>query len=607
MRRIAAYLPILILASAMALLLAFHLSAQQTDMLACVRFLDSTHGQALTPYYDQEADTYHLFLPAHLSQEALTAHPRHFGTKLTFSGGQFQELPADTDITVTATSLLHSQSYTLQIHRCDTLPTIYIQAKDQTLSHLHQDKNNKSEVFLTMVDADGAVLLEQTATLSGRGNGSWSGEKRPYTLSFSEPVSVGPFENADKLRLLAEASDESKLRNSIVYHAAQALNFPYASAYTYVNVYIGGEFRGLYGMVTKEEYEKHIEEDAIQAVFEIASGENRQEFFSSGFEKRIHVMYGSLDTIQAQVNAMEEALISQDWDRCAQLLDLRSFAEKYALEEFFANYDLVFGSQYFYLDQNHVIHCMLPWDYDWTLGSSVTYFNDAQAIELRAFRDSSWYSSLLNWETFRQETLSVLEEDYTEAFFDSLDRHTQATIQAIRTSRSSDQIRWRNYPPSTYPIASGMEDLTEFAVWFREYYSLRKSFLTSWLRDPGAYARVTFIGEHLGSFFIPRGENLMDHLGSANILTAPLSDGRSHTWYTPEGQTPEDIGAVTEDLDFLSIALEEEAPASQERTASQRLKEYGGKLLFLIIFILSALLLGLAECRRNWHRKKIHT
>ena len=102
-----------------------------------------------------------------------------------------------------------------------------------------------------MVDARGEPMLSSSATMYGRGNGSWdSPSKKPYNLEFPQEISVGSFTDVTKLCLLAEFSDESRLRNSLAYYAGKELGVDYASAYQYTNLYVNGEYLGLYGIVT---------------------------------------------------------------------------------------------------------------------------------------------------------------------------------------------------------------------------------------------------------------------------------------------------------------------------------------------------------------------
>ncbi len=603
------YFLIFTMAACMLAAVLFAVCLRPEGLPDCVRFRERLHDLPVSPYYDAAGDKYYLFLPAYASKEDISVSPAPYsGFQVTFSHGggedcaSLADMPLEEDITVTASALLRTHTFTLRLQQCSGIPTVHLQAGEDMLTYLHKDKNNESQAAVTILDENGSPLLGDICTVSGRGNGSWSGEKRPYTLKFSDPITVGPFSDVESLCLLAEATDESKLRNALAYYGGQQLGIPYASPYQYINLYVNGEYRGLYGMVTKENYRKHIEADGIQAVFEISNGENKQEFWSSGMEKRIHILYGDTETVRQSVDSLEAALLSQDWERCAQLADLASFARKYALEEFFANFDLGFFSQYFYLDESGVLHCMLPWDYDWTLGSSISCFNDAQAFELRVFRTDSWYSRLLENDQFISQLLSVLNDGITDGFIASLEDHLSRCVSGIGGSRDCDRLRWGTAPEA---YSSGLTELQDFSAFFRDYFPQRQAFLRSYFSDPDGYYSVSLVGNSFGTFFIPKGEDLMDHLGGTRILTGPVTLESPLIWCNDDGLTPESAGAKAEDVVFFHMyvgSAETEAPTEDLSSPLGKLAHYAGKLLILALFGLSALIIFLLNLWSAWKR-----
>lgn len=592
-------LPVLALALVMLVLVAYAAWTQSGDLLGKVRFQDSVRQQELDLFYDQDSQSYVLFLPAYVSPGDVS-YSSPAGVQVAYSTGMLEQAALSQTLEMTVTAPFARRQYTLRLEQCSALPTVFIEAEEGLLEYLHADKKNTRDVVVNMVDGEGNTLLHSTSTMYGRGNGSWeSPSKRPYNLEFKKEVSVGPFEGVTKLCLLADFSDESKLRNSLAYYAGQELGIDYASAYQHVNLYVNGEYIGLYGIVTKQEYKKHIQEDNIQAVFEIASNENPVEFFSSqGF--RINVMYGSKAKVERLVNGLEEALVQGDWEGCADYIDVSSFARKYAMEEFLANLDLAYASQYFYLDEKDIIHCMLPWDYDWTLGSSFDYYNNRQVSELKVRRNSKcWYGQLIQRQEFRQQLVAVLETEFSDAFLAKLETHLARDIDAIRASWACDILRWENEPAyHQFDLASGVEDLPGFLDLFRSYFPQRRAFLTDYFRSPEDYCSVRLYDARSAHFYVPKGTDLGTFLEGATVLDVRTPGEKFLGWYLEDDRTPDEVGAVTEDISIRGYYEE-------LTTQSQKLSSYWVELGVVAAFGVVALAVFAAACRGLRRKSKV--
>ncbi len=586
------FLPVLVLALAMLVLLGFSAWNQRGQLLNQIRFMDMSRDQVLDLHYDAQDDSYILFLPGYLSPGEVTAdHP--MGITVRYNGKEsLADANFSQDLELTVSSWLYRQQVNLRLESTGNLPTIFVEAENGLLDYLNKDKENARDVVVWMLDGEGNPVLQTTASMYGRGNGSWdSPSKRPYNLEFSQEIDLGPFENVTRLAMLAEFSDESKLRNSLAYFAGQELGADYASPYQYANLFVNGEYIGLYGLVTKQEYRNHLESDGIQAVFEIASSHNRVEFKSS-LGWRINVMHGTKDQVYALVSELEDALSQGDWEKTASMIDVESFAQKYALEEFLANLDMSYASQYFYLGADDKIHCMLPWDYDWTLGSSYQYYNNRQVNELKVLRfEHSWYSLLLEQEPFRQAAVKVWEEQFDDAFLKKLEDHLLADIEAISLAWQADKIRWRNeLPYAKFDLASGAKDLPEFYEMFRSFFYDRREFLIDYYRDPENYVCIWFYDARWGNFWVPVGTDLKAYLDGATILDVKTPGENFLGWYVDD--TPlEQIGIVTGDVSVRGYHEEIQTIEETGRT-------WQNEIALVLIFAGMALGIFLSACKR---------
>lgn len=532
-----------------------------------LKFQDERNHLPLVPHYEEAEDAYFLFPPACTDLSDLSITDPITGRPVSF----FQrDIPLGTDLSVPSRVLdvkISGKVYSIEVWQCDTLPTLFLQGKPDMLTKVHEDKETKVTAQVKILDENGEILLQDIASLSGRGNGSWVNagifqDKRPYDLHFSTPITFGPFEDLDTLCLFAEYSDESKLRNSLAYFAGQELGLDYASPYTYVNIYANGEYLGLYGVTTKKEYTKHITEDPIQCVFECTSVNEIPSFFSGFFEQPMKVMYGNTDYAQTIVNQFESALSDKDWSQCEALIDLDSFALMYVFEEFFCNPDMTYASQYFYIASDGILHTMLPWDFDFSLGSAVTYFEPHQERTIMAYRNLfgySWYPVLLQWDGFRQRVADTVETYFTDEFLEKLSNHLLQDMKAIERSRICDIRRWEGAAPFTSaPISSGMETLPEFYDFFTGFFPKRRDFLLNYFQNYDSYCCITLRpmdGIWYNNVCIPKGSRPADYIDEETFFQRAFPDDPTGQILVTDAGIPlSELDAVSEDLTLIATA-----------------------------------------------------
>jgi len=574
-----------VLAAVMLLIVLRFLFVRESPLMDLLEFQETVCEQSLETYYDEDEDTYYLFLPAYAEKEDISVKSPEFvsfdiSDDTTDYRDDLGDVPLNENLTVSVQNFYKNESFNLQIWQYDNLPTVYIETASGSMDRINDDKDYEEDATALFIDADGTVELENMCTFTGRGNATWRASKKPYDLKFDSGVSVGPFEDVETLCLLANYSDETRMRNAISYYAAEELDFPYSSPYMCVDVYTNGEYLGLYGIATKEAYEKYIDTDQIQAVFET----NTNTATKLDMDDRCRVLYGDQEMIYDTIEKLEKALTTGDWEMCDSMIDRDSFAKRYAFEEFIANHDVSRGSAYqsrfFYIDKNDVIYCMLPWDYDWTFGSSRTYFNNLQINELKAYRgENSWFALLLGYDDYVEDVVRILKEDFTDAYIDDLMGHIEWLTSYTEESWKCDQTRWKDEPPYSgiWDMASGLEDLPDYIPYYRAYFPERRTFLIDYLSDMDAYCKVEFSAKfditysptpEYANFMVSKGENLEDYIEGANILRTDRRPGRDFSgWYTEDGTSVYDIGKVTEDLAFSGEWTIKEAEDASDSTA----------------------------------------
>ncbi len=541
-------------------------------VIACFLFVNDKSVNEKVGFYDEKNDiTYHLyqndtdgkyylFLPSYLSADEVEVVCDEGEVSFSDENGNFdssiENVPTGSDCKMLLTNGNKSEEYTVVINQCKNLPSVCIETKSGNMQNVNSGKTHDEDIAAIFLDESGNVKLSESATVSGRGNSTWEWDKKPYTLSFTKPVSVGEFNEVKKLCLLAEYSDESRMRNAIASHAAQEFDFDYATPYTYVDLFANGEYLGLYGIVTKDSYLSDVD-SGIKGVFEIAVTKNTHEF-KSDFGWRINVLYGDVNEVKGYVSDLEGALSARDFEKCAKLADLHAFALSYAYEEFLVNWDIAGPSKYYYIDKDDVIHPMMPWDHDWALGAASNFFNSSAVNEIMIdrhyARSDAYYAIMLEDESFRSDVLDILDKSFSAAFINDLTNFTSDTAELIEQSRNCDLIRWKDgTPASEFDTASGMQTTAEFAEYFNDFYYARKEFLKSYYSSPDDYVSVFFASKYDTYFkiYIPKGAKLFDYVSRDDgIFRMESEKVKLLDWKTKEGVSVFDFNTVDEDTVF---------------------------------------------------------
>jgi len=129
--------------------------------------------------------------------------------------------------------------------------TIFLET-DRPVAYFDHTITHEAPGFATIVDAWGDIIFSgEFDRLRGRGNSTWNLPKRPYNLRFPEPQSLFGMNPARTFALLANAQDETMLRNAILLDLADAIGLPYSSKSVFVELYINGEYRGLYQLTER--------------------------------------------------------------------------------------------------------------------------------------------------------------------------------------------------------------------------------------------------------------------------------------------------------------------------------------------------------------------
>ena len=280
-----------------------------------------------------------------------------------------------------------------------SLPSLRLTLNGTTLEQVHRDKNVKypgNDLVLT----DGDDVFTGTVEFKGRGNSTWREyAKKPYQIKFSKKTSVLGMPAAKKWILLANASDDSMIRTRLVYDAAEQMGFPYVTEYKYVDLWVDGEYLGVYLIGEKAEIGKNRLnlQDPAGAMFELDDGfaTDEDHYF---FEGRLNSYFAlkeiveeddahiaqAMSNFQTAMTRFTTALTSEGWENLSlaqlnRMIDVDSLARYYLMNEYVLNGESFFTSFFWYQDgASDVLHVGPLWDFDTCMGNKnekVTDYN----------------------------------------------------------------------------------------------------------------------------------------------------------------------------------------------------------------------------------------
>lgn len=170
------------------------------------------------------------------------------------------------------------EEYKLNIINGSMIASVFIATESGSLDYIHADKSNKESGFIEIVDENGEAVYDGVLDqIKGRGNSTWGMPKKPYNIKLDEKENLFGMGKSKKWSLLANYGDESLIRNSAVFSVAQQTGVPYTPMGVSCDVYINGNYEGVYLLTTRIEADKtrvnvdnldDVNEEICQEVFE---------------------------------------------------------------------------------------------------------------------------------------------------------------------------------------------------------------------------------------------------------------------------------------------------------------------------------------------------
>lgn len=317
----------------------------------------------------------------------------------------------------------------------------------------------------------GVTAVELPTRLRGRGNTTWTlSEKKPYRIKLDEKAPVfGQPANKD-WTLLANYSDKSLLRNIACQQLGRIAGFSWTPVTYSVDVYLNGEYRGLYTFSDQVEVSENrvnidiVEEgdisgDAVTGgyFFELESLMDEPVCFKSSmkvpvmFKEPEEPMAEQVEYVKNYFNTFEKALMEGRREEVASMIDIDSFIDFFIVQELVKNIDgNIRKSTYMTKSRGGKLKMHTLWDFDLALGNCdyfhlnpgcdsspegwyVKFYSDAGA-------NTGWYYYLFKDAEFVDRVQQRWAELYPQ--FSELTKFIDAQAAFISKAQERNFAKW---------------------------------------------------------------------------------------------------------------------------------------------------------------------
>ena len=491
--------------------------------------------------------------------------------------------------------------------RSENIPTLYIDVASGSMDYIHEDLDHSEGGSIRVYQADGSQDYSgRIKSIGGRGQSTWAAAKKPYSITLSAGADLLEMGRAEKWILLANAYDSSHLRNKLVLEASAEVGPPYTPECRWVDLYLNGEYAGLYLLTERNEVNSQRVNISKSGSFLVSKDwearfiERNRIYFTTDSHAALRVLYSdiSMEELKKAWQSAENAILSEDgidpvtgksWQ---ELIDIDSWARRFLIEEVFANIDGGIRSQAFFRDGADGKICAGPvWDYDLAFGNTFAWAMPSPSmafVSIEGIWGSGWYAALYRKEEFYSRLTEIYEKEFRPVLDSIVDERIDRYAEEISAAAAMNRLRW------------GTGDAALEAKWIKRYTSEREQFLDSlWLKNE-PYCQVTVRLENgvRLRYYVRPGETLPelgeddDDIVSAYEIRNDSETGEPFDLSQPIWEDTE-ISLRENSDDYLSYWPTEEEAYYEERPSVFR---YGPLAVFLV---LAVLMIAVDICRRR--------
>lgn len=350
---------------------------------------------------------------------------------------------------------------TKEFNSYSNLPKMFINLEYfVSINSINRENYLNSTITILSNDANDNFIAIPSE-FKGRGHGSWdSGPKKGYRIKLFNKEALFGEAKSKHWVLLAGANfyDTTLSKNAMAFNLANNVfdNIEYATSTNFVELYINGDYRGIYILAEHVRVDK--ERVNIKAEFGVNNTGYLIEYDAYATERGPEGIYYFVvegykhpftikrpdpddfdregiteETFRNQVNYIKEytttamrAALEGNLKTFRQYVDINSVIDMYLLHELFKNTDTGWGSLFMAKKPDGKIYFTAPWDFDATAGMN---------------RGNSTHKSPYGF--YVSDTIRTAETDYTESelFISLMQIPEFKTMVASRWHQISNNIK----------------------------------------------------------------------------------------------------------------------------------------------------------------------
>lgn len=354
---------------------------------------------------------------------------------------------------------------------------------------------SKEDYINATLDVHGNGAVEDveglSLTVKGRGNSTWSCEKKPMRLKFVSKTSICGFKKSKNYVLLANYLDRTHIQNVLALWLGQRLGLQYTNHYQHCDVFINNKYVGLYLLTEKIGINSSsVDIDENQGMlFEISTEfDEDYKFRSTRYDLPVMVKDPDLmeiaeaypdgpaaedilDMWKADFEKAEEEVYSGRGFNC---FDIESFVNYTLVQNVMLNHEM-YGPKSLYIyktDMNDgTKYTFGPiWDFDacmiaWGIVDGEVMPSDPE----RSIYYHTFLSRLINTSGYKTQYAAVFNRFYSEIFPEMLDFIDTYAV-AVEQSAELDGRRWPYEGPfKTWTYRSNSSDAPKHISDLREW------------------------------------------------------------------------------------------------------------------------------------------
>lgn len=340
------------------------LSSEEKGFLINIFYEDRV--EKIYPWYDETTGIWEIFLPSYLNtgeeidvivEELQFLNEISKNNRVRLKNQEIYEI-----------SKKNGEKYKVRINLSKNVPALFIETESGDMQYLDTDKDHEECGRVYSVNHDGKIdYCGDLESISGRGNGTWEQEKKPYNLKLAKYGQMAGLNPAKEWALLAFHYEGDKIHSKIAYDLEKILGGKYPSECTWVDVYFNGKYNGIYLLIdsVKERAGFDFKTNGFLVEKELSirvSGESIKTNTGGMFEVK-KCAESNVEDILCYIQECEDTIYSGTLEE--DKIDIESFAIQFLVDMISMNNDSFKTSSFYYkFDGDNKIYAGPSWDYD---------------------------------------------------------------------------------------------------------------------------------------------------------------------------------------------------------------------------------------------------